>query len=175
MLPKASLFAPDRACRTVPLLLRTGLVGTQGAVRGALAACLEALHRAGACDDEKMAVEIALAEALNNIVEHAYKGNPSGWVDISLRRSPEETMIELRDAGVPLPGGPPPCAMPVVEGVSGPRDLPEGGFGWGMIRFLTRDVQYQRVGAENILVLRFDHAQGPRVRPYPQSTSPRKM
>lgn len=160
MLPRATLLNTDRTCRTVPLLLRTGLVSTHGAVRGALAACLEALHRSGACEDEKMAVEIALAEALNNIVEHAYKGNPSGWVDISLRRSPEETMVELRDGGVPLPNGPPTCAMPMVEGVSGPDDLPEGGFGWGMIRFLTRDVQYLRDGTENILVLRFDNSQG---------------
>ena len=33
----------------------------------------------------------------------------------------------------------------------GLHDLPEGGFGWGMIRDLTDDLSYRRDGARNEL------------------------
>lgn len=171
MLPRAPVLVPDKACDSVPILLRTGLVSTESAVRDTLATCVDALHRAGACDEEKMAFEIALAEALNNIVEHAYAGNPDGWVDIALWRCPDETLVELRDAGAPLPDGPPNGNMPMVAGVTEPDELPEGGFGWAMIRVLTRNVQYFRAGDQNILVLCFGHSTGSQ----PQSTSPKKI
>ena len=38
-------------------------------------------------------------------------------------------------------------------------DLPEGGFGWYLIRDLARDVNYEREGWCNVLTLRLEVAQ----------------
>lgn len=139
----------------VPVLLRTGLVGTPMAVRQVLQECTNALRRVGAAEEECVAFEIAVAEALNNIVEHAYAADPPGWVDLALRRGALETTLELRDVGAPLPCLPDCGSFNAVTEQTAVADLPDGGFGWGLIIALTRDVHYQRVGDENRLLLRF--------------------
>ncbi|MGV6848249.1 MAG: ATP-binding protein [Marinibacterium sp.] len=100
-------------------------------------------------------VEIALAEILNNIVEHAYAGTENGevmicaWIDRSMLH------LEVRDDGAPMPN----LAIPRggLQDLTVARDdLPEGGFGWMLIRTLARDLTYERNGATNILRVEFE-------------------
>lgn len=106
-------------------------------------------------DEDCNTIEIALAEALNNIVEHAYRPDDRGTITLTLSVGPRRLTCELRDLGVAMPGLAPPDGT--APDVGGPRaTLPEGGFGWFLIRALTARLHYRREGAENRLILDFD-------------------
>lgn len=106
-------------------------------------------------DDVCGNIEIAMAEALNNIVEHAYYPGSAGTIMLTVRIGPSRVSCEVRDHGVALPGLGPLSGLP--PDVSGLRaSLPEGGFGWSLIHALTARLCYLRDGAENRLVLDFD-------------------
>ncbi len=130
------------------------IVAQSMAVRTLLAEMRAELQTAGLHPDRCGTVEIALAEALNNIVEHAYAGTP-GEITFDMALGAQGLRIDLRDNGAPLPGPGIPINDPPVS--QGHRDtLPEGGFGWFLIRTLTRDLHYQRTAQENHLTLCFD-------------------
>ncbi len=100
-------------------------------------------------------VQIALAEAVNNVVEHAYAGNTPGDVRIRCSLDPQRLWINISDAGQPFPEGQLPEGKPV--NIEVPVDqLPEGGFGWFLIRELTSDIHYERSAGNNQLSLCFE-------------------
>ncbi|WP_424831640.1 ATP-binding protein [Ruegeria sp.] len=103
-------------------------------------------------------IKIALAEAINNVVEHAYADMAPAEVHIKCTLCPNRLDVELSDTGNPMPGLRLPGGIPAS--VETPRpNLPEGGFGWYLIRQLTSEIQYDRVDGRNQLFLRFDLAE----------------
>lgn len=100
-------------------------------------------------------VQIVLAEAINNIVEHAYAGRAAGQIHMQCRLALDRLFIDLSDTGAALPDGQLPNGLPAD--VTGPRDtLPEGGFGWFLIHELARTAEYVRKDGCNHLHLSFD-------------------
>lgn len=98
-------------------------------------------------------VEIVLAEAMNNIVEHAYLFRKDGLIDLKLYRDAQNLLIELRDKGEKLVSIP---QKKVMKGAAVKfEDLPEGGFGWFLIHSLASDIEYQMIDDENVLKLGF--------------------
>lgn len=100
-------------------------------------------------------VELVLAEVLNNIVEHANCDQPGAPITLHLvvMPSPEQNEISFTiiDNGLPMPGlALPERGAPVLD-ASDPETLPEGGFGWGLIRELTATLSYQRLPSQNRL------------------------
>ncbi len=95
--------------------------------------------------------EIVLAEVLNNIVEHAY-ADRSGDITLALDLQPQGLLCQINDKGAPMPD----LALP--EGQLQPLDriddLPEGGFGWFLIRSLTEDLTYRHDAEGNCLSFR---------------------
>ncbi|WP_425099916.1 ATP-binding protein [Tropicibacter sp. S64] len=94
--------------------------------------------------------EIVLAEALNNIVEHAYSEAADGEIRLSLSVDARTLVARIEDFGLGMPGG----GLP--EGGLGSldvavNDLPEGGFGWFMIHSMTDTLCYRRKNGVNIL------------------------
>ena len=118
--------------------------------RAALLELCGQLADRGLGEDDLGTVELILAEALNNITEHAY-GPEGGPVEVHLQVTGSRIECELRDYGRPMPMGDLPAAgLPMID----PPDLvPEGGFGWYIIRCLVEDLRYQRVGGHNRLTL----------------------
>ncbi len=111
-------------------------------------------HR-GLPSDKAGDVKIALSEAINNVVEHAYAGIEPAKVQISCRLDRDRLDILISDTGHPLPGYRPPDGVPAsVE--TDVQDLPEGGFGWYLIHQLTNEIRYERRNGCNLLSLRFD-------------------
>ena len=103
--------------------------------------------------DERASVELVLAEALNNIVEHAYGSKEDGEIKLVLRHGRAGLLVEIRDNGKPMPNGRTPVGdHPNDNAILG--DLPEGGFGWFLIRELARDLIYDRENGENFLIFR---------------------
>lgn len=139
--------APQRGCDVTP---------TEDGVRQAMQDLMPRLKAEPARTDCCQAVEIALTEALNNIVEHAFAPPFSGARSIKLRYAWDGDLlrIELADNGKPPPDGVLPEGRPAAIDV--PRDdLPEGGFGWFLIRSLTRQIRYERHEEINRLTLVF--------------------
>jgi serine/threonine-protein kinase RsbW len=136
-------------------LARIVFPGTPCAVREALAALIHGPILASVPDDERGTAELVLAEALNNIVEHAYAQGP-GDIEVTIRRVQGDLDCRIVDMGLPMPDeAPPKGSLPVQD----PDDLPEGGFGWFLIRTLSRDLRYARVGSSNELTFRLDAGQ----------------
>jgi serine/threonine-protein kinase RsbW len=135
--------------------IRVECIATQSAVRDLLIGIRTWLRAANLSEENCGTVEIALAEALNNIVEHAYPADLPGGIALDLALSDACLRCELRDQGAALPGlCPPDSGLPPIDG---PREsLPEGGFGWSLICTLTSRLSYERRDGENRLTLEFN-------------------
>ena len=96
--------------------------------------------------------EIVLAEALNNIVEHAYLYRDDGVIDIELALDASDILIGLKDKGTKFPGIP--QKKEIHRSEIRLEDLPEGGFGWFLIHSLTESISYQFKDGQNVLSLR---------------------
>jgi serine/threonine-protein kinase RsbW len=121
------------------------------AVRDGLKALFNRLPLSDLSEDDRGTVEIVLAEALNNIVEHAY-ANSQGNIEISLKMQEDGLLVCITDSGLPMPDGAlPDCPRPTTDPQ---QDLPEGGFGWFLIRSLSKDLSYRRDGPHNQLCFR---------------------
>lgn len=99
-------------------------------------------------------VHIVLAEALNNVIEHAYDFRDGGRFSLDMTLEDHRLTCIIRDHGTPFPEGTPPDGDAVA--LDGPTEsLPEGGFGWFMIRELTEDLTYEHDDGCNALTLHF--------------------
>ncbi|MEM9061445.1 MAG: ATP-binding protein [Pseudomonadota bacterium] len=97
-------------------------------------------------------LRLCLAEALNNIVEHAYEGAEGRPIFADVRLKSDRYEVMLIDEGKPMPGGKLPdgsCEFDSDE----LDELPEGGFGWMLIRSQMDTVEYERRDGCNILRL----------------------
>lgn len=129
------------------------LVGDTWAVREGLARLFALPPLCDLSADGRGTAEIVLAEALNNIVEHAY-AHHGGQIEVALSLTPPDLLCQISDRGLPLPD------LCLPSGVLTPleqlSDLPEGGFGWYLIRTLARDLDYRRDAGRNLLSFRLN-------------------
>ena len=95
--------------------------------------------------------ETVLAEILNNIVEHALTGlGQAGSASVECRGHQGGLAFRVCDNGRAMPGGVLPTGQ--LPDIGNDRDqLPEGGFGWGMVHILAKELRYRRVAGENHL------------------------
>jgi serine/threonine-protein kinase RsbW len=92
--------------------------------------------------------EIVLAEVLNNIVEHAYS-EQKGSISIALCDLGAGVEVVVTDQGRAFPQEQlPQGKLPPIDTTA---DLPEGGFGWYLIRTLVKDLTYRRLQSTNHL------------------------
>ena len=129
------------------------LASTSLAVRSALLHIFDHPVMARLSPDARGCAELVLAEALNNIVKHAYKCQ-NGTIELRLHHSVGTLGCDIYDAGAPMPGGQLPAGLPQAIGAD--HDLPEGGFGWFLIRTMTEDLCYTRSDARNHLSFRLN-------------------
>ncbi|MFP4237789.1 ATP-binding protein [Rhodosalinus sp.] len=133
------------SCRGRQSEIRPALEAVRAAVASHLASC-----EAGMLDS----VEIALAEVLNNIVEHAAPSDTRGAIRISACGLMHALAVCISDDGRPMPG----LCLPAgaLRDLSVPLgDLPEGGFGWGLVRALSSGLRYRRRLGRNELAMCF--------------------
>ena len=125
------------------------------AVRDALQKMRSGLAELDLSTDDLARVEIVLAETLNNVVEHACSERPDCRIDVEMMRGSADLKVDVVDDGRAMPDG----ELPVSQRAILPDDkmhLPEGGFGWSLIRDLARDVTYERRGHLNHLSFAID-------------------
>ncbi len=140
--------------RTDAVAFEVALEGTQDAVRDALGGFLAKLSPLHLTCEDIANVELVVAETLNNIVEHAFAGHPQpGFIRISCCHRQNALCLIITDLGNTMSG----LAVPAAKHFDPETpvtDLPEGGFGWGLIRQLTDEITYKRSGLLNVLSLR---------------------
>lgn len=101
-------------------------------------------------------LELVLAEVLNNIVEHAYEDSGNGLVELSVIVREHRICCDVRDRGKPLPHTRLPRARRYEPDAMEVVDLPEGGFGWGLIHDMSRTLHYRREHGANHLSFEID-------------------
>lgn len=139
---------------TLPLSFHVQAQSGPLAVRELLKAVMDGLKSSSLDIEEVGTIEIVLAEALNNVVEHAYpEGDSQGPIDLFAEAKADGLHFRIEDIGHPMPDGQAPIGKQAELDVE-MMDLPEGGFGWFIIRDLAKDVEYTRQGNRNVLTLR---------------------
>ncbi|TQV65176.1 MAG: ATP-binding protein [Halothiobacillaceae bacterium] len=108
-------------------------------------------------------LDLALTEALTNVIEHAYKLEEHHSIHLDFLRGERNITVEISDEGLSLPPEmliSPPVARELA------RDnldaLPEGGWGLMLIFELCDNVEYQTHGGRNKLRLHVNFTQNPR-------------
>lgn len=130
------------------------LKSTELAVRDALEKLLSALDPFKFGPEETGAVQLVVAEALNNIVEHAYAdAGEDGTIRLRCDVEGDGLHVHIVDQGRAMPDNTLPLGNRPRNDVD-VLDLPEGGFGWFLIRDLAKDLEYHREAQENHLRLR---------------------
>lgn len=130
--------------------LKLDVAAEPGAIRVAIRHAVEALAEFRQAGNGLDHLELVLAEILNNIAEHAYRGIADGRIAVELGRSGSAIRVTIRDRGLPMPDELlPPAHLPDSD--CRRRDLPEGGWGWFIVRSLADDLSYCRDGNANVL------------------------
>ena len=101
----------------------------------------------------RTAIELAMAEILNNVVEHAYADTRDGLIHVIIDSDPTELQFTVIDDGAAMPAGRLPSGAAADPGLPG-FEQDEGGYGLFMIRQLARKLRYRRLGAQNQLSFR---------------------
>ena len=140
--------ARDQTHRTEELHLV--FLACPASIRENLAHLMQTRPLSDLSDDSRGSAELVLAEVLNNVAEHAYPEG-QGPVSISLVRAAAGISCLIVDQGAPMPGGALPAGQPPPAQDAALEDMPEGGFGWLLIRSLTQDLAYLRTGGCNRL------------------------
>ncbi|MEB8387708.1 ATP-binding protein [Rhodobacteraceae bacterium KMM 6894] len=128
-------------------------------VRDGLQRIRRFLDDSGVHQDMCGTAEIVLAEALNNVAEHAYELRGIGDVIVTLLVEPDGIQIDIVDFGLALPGlDLPRGKRPSLHHPKGA--LPEGGFGWFLIRSQTDALRYHRDDGRNHLYMHLTNEAG---------------
>ena len=94
-------------------------------------------------------VEIAVVEAVSNVITHAYGGEPGHPVHVRFASNASWLRVDVQDYGKKLDearlAG---ARMPVANDVC---DLPERGYGLALIQQVMHEIGYQSAGGQNTL------------------------
>jgi serine/threonine-protein kinase RsbW len=96
-------------------------------------------------------VTLVLAEALNNVVQHAYGDDNGGDIAIRATLRAETLSMQIVDNGRPFDG--PPVEVALQAHAKELAALQDGGYGWHLIRNLTEDIHFSHSGGKNRLTL----------------------
>jgi anti-sigma regulatory factor (Ser/Thr protein kinase) len=107
--------------------------------------------RASFCERDRFRIDLALTEAVTNVVENAFPGGGTHEIRVVGSLGALEASFEVTDAGIPfnpVEAGAP--ALPATLGEARP-----GGHGIRLIRNYADRIGYERTGAQNRLTLAF--------------------
>ncbi len=110
----------------------------------------EGIAQMGFNDTESQRFEIAVEEAVVNVIHHAYP-DKEGFIEITLKLFPKEKMqVVIKDQGIAF--------NPLLQDATFDHETPAeerkpGGLGIPFIREFIDNIQYQREDIFNVLVL----------------------
>lgn len=98
-------------------------------------------------NDKLGQLELMLVEAVNNAIEHAYQLQEGHDVHVRVEYSPQEICLIISDNGLGMPDE----LHTQIRDMPNPEDLPEGGWGMGLIHALADSIRYIRDAQGNHL------------------------
>ena len=96
-------------------------------------------------------ITLVLAESLNNVIQHAYGPGTEGPIEVRVSRWRSTVSMQIVDSGTRFDGPPEEAILNTVGHAV--ADMPEGGFGWFLIKTLTDDIHFWHAGGQNKLTL----------------------
>jgi len=114
--------------------------------------------------DGRHSVELAVVEAVNNSIIHAYQSESGNSVDVTFEYQADSLSIRIKDYGVPMPKN---VAIrlagrEVTRKLDVPKnDLPESGWGIELLKAICDKVSYQSLHSGNTISLSFKLAPAP--------------
>jgi len=115
-----------------------------------LAVFLEGIARQVSLEPGMVAnLNLALEEAVTNVMMYAYPDGTSGLVDVQAEWEDGMLRFRITDSGTPFD----PTAVPDADTSLGVMDRPIGGLGIFLIRQIMDQVSYSREEGKNILTL----------------------
>ncbi len=130
--------------------IRLSCLSSDHGVRALLARLMPMLPNWGVTDEDRGTIELVLAETLNNIAEHAFPVHDDAVIAVHLRTTTDRFHVAVHDNGKAMPGLTLPSGTLPDHDVAR-ADLPEGGFGWFLIRSQTDALEYRRDTSGNHL------------------------
>lgn len=94
-------------------------------------------------------LELILVEAVNNVIEHAYRNQAGHPIHVAFAKSAEEIIFTIKDQGIPVPDD----LSARKNDMPNEMSLPEGGWGLGLIYALASRVEFSRQDETNTLTL----------------------
>lgn len=96
-----------------------------------------------------MQLNLALEEAVVNVIDYAYPEGEKGEVDVDVKVAGDSLVFVVSDSGIPFD----PTAKPEVDTTLSAEERRIGGLGIHLVRNIMDDVQYERVGDRNVLTV----------------------
>jgi len=109
-------------------------------------------------DAKPSSVELAVVEAVNNSIEHAYRSEAGNSVNVAFEYDEDCLSIKIQDYGVPMPKR---IAGQLTGKATMPSEnveldaLPESGWGVQLLKAVCNEVSYDRIKSCNTLSLSF--------------------
>ena len=97
-----------------------------------------------------MKLNLAIEEAVVNVMNYAYPKGTRGYVSVEAVANDERLKFIISDSGVPFD----PTAKGEVDITLSAEERPIGGLGIHMVRQIMDSVNYERIDGKNILTLR---------------------
>jgi len=116
-----------------------------------LAAFVEGIcEETGVSMETTMQLNLALEEAVVNVMNYAYPAGTIGYVDIDIDTGEQQMCIIISDSGIPFD----PTTQKEVDITLSAEQRSIGGLGIHLIRQLMDGVSYERKDGRNILTLK---------------------
>ena len=96
-----------------------------------------------------MSLNLALEEAVTNVIMYAYPAGQAGSLELEAERGTGFLRFIITDTGKPFD----PTAMPEADVTLGVMERPVGGLGIFLVRRIMDEVRYARRGGQNVLIL----------------------
>jgi sigma-B regulation protein RsbU (phosphoserine phosphatase) len=97
-----------------------------------------------------MSINLALEEAVVNVMTYAYPQETTGNVDIEAMANDERLKFTISDWGTPFD----PTAQKEVDTTLSAEERPIGGLGIHLVRHIMDSINYERTDGKNVLTLR---------------------
>ena len=94
-------------------------------------------------------VDLALEEALANVIMYAYPEGTKGFCDVEVKVHEDSMEFVISDTGAPFD----PTLAPEVDVTAGLEDRKIGGLGIHMVRHIMDSISYERLKGKNVLTL----------------------
>jgi len=96
-------------------------------------------RKLGLTEDDIFAVEMSVDEACANVMEHAYRGEPGGPIEITCRLEGESFVVVIHDQGEPFD----PSSVPCPDTTCPLEEREVGGLGVHFMRTLMDEIRFE--------------------------------